>query len=202
MKILPIQNNFSIQSNNQKCKPRQTAFKGQLITNALIEAQVPHNVNEWVKSLAELLNSVKSEPKFKTTDPELFNELLKKSTSIDKVEKFITKHIKNRFDYGEGLILAYDGKSPSMLLKKDTHYNIPRNYIQFSDGKHYAQFGLTDINNRKTTIEYYNDNNVYLDYHNLGSVRKLLPLLGDAKYFKPDGSRDYLGAIKELINGY
>jgi len=201
MKVLPIQNNFSIQSNNQNCKPRQMAFRGQLLTNTLRGIEYPQSVSEWHNSFVNLLNIAKNEPKFKVTDLKIFNDLCKKSKSIGEFDSFIDQRIKDSLENGEAFILAYDDKIPSIVLKKDFRFASPRNFVQIGDGDKYSQFGITDIYEGMSP-KFYNDNDGYVDYHQTGEIRKFKPVLGDAKYFKTDGSRDFFGGLKEIINHF
>ena len=199
MKVLPIQNNFSVQSNNKKCNFRQTAFRGQLLTNTLKSMDYPQSVSEWHDSFVKLLKVAMNEPKFKVIDLNVFNDLCEKSKSVNKLESFIDRRIKDSLENGEAYILAYDGKTPSIVLKKDFRFASPRNFIQIGDGDKYSQFGITDIYEGMSP-KFYNDTDGYVDYHKTGEIRKFKPVLGDAKYFKTDGSRDFLGGLKEIIN--
>ena len=190
-------------NNNVHSKPVQKTFRGSVMAAAIKKAKYPNDVFEWQQKCYDLLQATMRESNCNISSKDVFEKLLNNAKQLDSLMEFINNSFKKYLSAGEGASLATEPKGCILLLaREDIIHGKKSNFIQFTDGSDFAQFGIADIYDGNSKINFYHDNQVYIDYHNNGGIRKFVPIIGSAEYYKRDGSRDYFGGIKDLINSF
>ena len=193
--------NFS--TNYTQNKTTNPNFKGAVVAEALERAKYPNSSMEWKQKCWSLVQAVIKEPVQNIKDHNIMFKLSNDSQVLSKLMDFFNYGMNKYLYSGQRIEIVNDGKGTVLQIARDNNVlGYDASYLQFSSGNKYAQFGIADVYNNGQKLSFYRDETIYVDFYNNGGFRKVAPTLQTPKYFKKDGSRDYFGGLKDLINGF